>query len=100
MERFFFFFFFHLAFISSLEKCLLQTLQIVMIPPHLQVMNNMDQDDLLIFQMMATRVSTLMICSIHIRWKNGGGGQSMDLTIGVQDVFGYNGELHWHYSRL
>jgi hypothetical protein len=51
------------------------------------ILENMHQDDLLIFQMMATRASTLMIFSIHIRWKNGG-GQSMDLTIGVQDVLG------------
>ncbi len=29
-----------------------------------------------------------MICSIHMKWKKGEGGQSVDLTIGVQDVLG------------
>jgi len=44
------------VFISSFEKCFLQALQIVMIPPRLpsdgDILKDMDQDDLLIFQMV------------------------------------------------
>ncbi len=51
------------------------------------ILEDMDQDDLVIFQMMATVASNIndLFNSHKMEW---GGGQSMDSTIGVRDVLG------------
>ncbi len=63
-----------------------------MIPPHLQVMRIFwkawTKMTLFFVKWWQQWLPTPMICSIHMKWKIGGGGQYVDPTVGVWYVLG------------